>query len=746
MSRSVSPSAAGSSMNLQAPTKSEQRKIEYDYALSGSMRALREDVEAKVQSQRKLKHFEQEQANIREASLTEARNLYTSQLTERRQTDLRQRELAEALLQSELNKLRLGKISDRWMYLKLRFVQLEEAREREVAHRRRMKQKREAFQMLISNLEARQVAEREDLKKGQERIANNLKLVQELEMRSLSESDRRVKVKANEVAAHQLRMQQQKEAEQLRELQLIKIKHMTETLQHEVDELNALEDMAQVHREEELTLEAKHEMELQAAQDQVNTDQALIKANHLRERQKQIRGQLESRQRRQARFLERQQRHTAKLRQRTFMAADELLAASSGANGDGDSDTSSDTGSDSESMTSGATSETEHDEANGAEGGEGQVVAAHGGGHGHGGGFDQGADRSKNLAEAQEQDILEQLRKGRERIKMLQRQQRENTESLLRQHRDQFRMLQKEHKRVTGDLIKEQEEETRQIKSDHAVEMSELLATMSRNEVIESQMDKQLDTDSSNGLLEQMLPKFVTAQLKEGKIPEPVSFDFVCVGFMDVYGFKELATKATGKGRKLVKLLDRLYKCFDTILERYPTLYKVETVLDTYMVATGVQEIREQTSPAERLEFAQTLLDFSLDAMTAVHDLAVHDLELDVDWSTIPLRVGLNCGPCFAGVVGNKMIHYCLFGDTINVASRMCSTSTPGKIQVSSGYRAAVAEVPDFAFIERGPIPIKGKGDMITHFVDFQVEPAGDGTSTPKTASRSELNLSGNSA
>ncbi|KAI9223205.1 hypothetical protein BC828DRAFT_403349 [Blastocladiella britannica] len=666
-----------------------------DHVVSAAMAHMREEIESKVSVQQRLKHFDHEQANIREAGLTEARDLYSAQLAEKRQSNLRQREMAEALLDGELKKIRLAKLADKWLALQVRYVHLEELREREVAHRLRMKQKRQAFVMLIASLETRQQAERDELKKTQARIAHNLKKVQSLEMRSMIEVDRRRRAKEHEVAAHQLCLVQQKESEQLRELQLIKIKHMTEQLQREMEEFNALENLAQTSREAEFAIERRNQDDMRHASEKFDQEAAAIKANHLREQQKHAQGALDRRQRRAASFLDKQQRHAAKLRACAFLASDERLLQAVGmtfvdSNGaDTSSDTASTVSDDSEISKDG-----EQDAMDGTDG-AGRP------------GPDRGASSIQGLLEAQELDIIDHQRKSRERLKVLSRQQTENLTELKRQDRDNGRMMAKEHKRIMADLIKEQEEEVQAIRSDHEIEMQELISTMKRSNVIEAQhgqMDKQLDTDSSNGLLQQLLPPFVSKELKMGRIPEPAEFDFACVAFLGVSGFKELATRA-GQGRILLKLLDKLYRCFDSILEQYPTLYKVETVLDTFVVASDSA-------------------GFSLDAMDVVNDIVVTHLGLAslVEWTTVPLCIGLNSGPCNAGVVGTKMVRYSLFGDTINLASRMCTTAEPLSIQMSPDFYAMVQTLPGYQFNERGQVAVKGKCEMTTWLASAAVE------------------------
>ncbi|KAI9217842.1 nucleotide cyclase [Blastocladiella britannica] len=607
---------------------------------------------------------------------------------------------------------------DKNLRFRQKLLQQEEAREREIAFRGKMRQKRDAFQTLMKQLEVRQGFEREELVLSQRRVAKNLRSIHELEMRSLDELGKRKKANENEISAQQMRMRQQKEAEQLREMQLVKVKHLTELLNREVEDQTSLENLMADQRERELQLEALHLFETQMAQTDLDNAQARIKATHLRERQKQSRTVLETQQRRMASLFNKQTRHAARIRERTMLAQDPLLAISvadgaaggaGGAGSDDGSDASSDfTASEHGSDTGG---EDVGDAEQAAEGGD--ANAAH----------KVSAERQKrrttdmateDLAEAQEMEVLEQLEKGRERIKTLNRQQRENTTSLRQQQKDQLKMLQTEQKRKLGDLVHEQEDELVQIKGDHNNEMNEMIQTMSRTDVIESQrrqMNKKFDTDSSNGLLGQMLPQHITEELKQGRTPEPSEIANVSLAFIDITGFKAVASKP-GQGKKLINLLDSLYKCFDEILSHYPTLYKVETVLDTYMIASGLL-LKNAPTDEEKVFNARELLMFSLEAMEAVREIDSTPVGLD----TLPLRIGLHTGPVYAGIVGHKMIRYCLFGDVVNVTSRMCSTNEAFKIQTSEPFYQFLRDDASFMFKERGIIPIKGKGDMKTFAV-----------------------------
>uniref|UniRef100_A0A8C5X7D9 Guanylate cyclase domain-containing protein n=1 Tax=Malurus cyaneus samueli TaxID=2593467 RepID=A0A8C5X7D9_9PASS len=114
---------------------------------------------------------------------------------------------------------------------------------------------------------------------------------------------------------------------------------------------------------------------------------------------------------------------------------------------------------------------------------------------------------------------------------------------------------------------------------------------------------------------------------------------------------------------QVVEMLNNLYVCFDTRIESYD-VYKVETIGDAYMVVSGLPE-RNGT------KHAHEIAKMSLDLVAAVRQVLIPHMPT----GRLELRAGIHTGPCVAGVVGYKMPRYCLFGDTVNTASRMESTS-----------------------------------------------------------------------
>ena len=149
-------------------------------------------------------------------------------------------------------------------------------------------------------------------------------------------------------------------------------------------------------------------------------------------------------------------------------------------------------------------------------------------------------------------------------------------------------------------------------------------------------------------------------------------------------------------------MLNAMYSIFDTLTERN-SVYKVETIGDAYMVVAG--------APVKDANHAEKVCDMALDMVDAIKDLK--------DPSTgqhLRIRVGVHSGACVAGIVGLKMPRYCLFGDSVNTASRMESTSTAMKVHVSQSTKEFLSS--RYKLTERGEIDVKGKGTMKTYWLD----------------------------
>ncbi|CAG0919294.1 unnamed protein product [Notodromas monacha] len=204
-------------------------------------------------------------------------------------------------------------------------------------------------------------------------------------------------------------------------------------------------------------------------------------------------------------------------------------------------------------------------------------------------------------------------------------------------------------------------------------------------------------------LLLRMLPKTVADCLKRGEQVEAESFDCVTIYFSDIVGFTELSASSTPL--QVVDLLNDLYTLCDSIIGSY-NVYKVETIGDAYMVVSGLPNRNGDNHAAEIASMALHLLS-EIKCFKIRHRPG----------EQLKLRIGIHSGPCCAGVVGLRMPRYCLFGDTVNTASRMESSGYPLKIHVSSSTKEILDHLGGYMFEDRGLIPIKGKGEMRTYWL-----------------------------
>ncbi|XP_064641563.1 retinal guanylyl cyclase 1-like isoform X2 [Lineus longissimus] len=204
-------------------------------------------------------------------------------------------------------------------------------------------------------------------------------------------------------------------------------------------------------------------------------------------------------------------------------------------------------------------------------------------------------------------------------------------------------------------------------------------------------------------VLHQILPPAVAEKLSNGEAVAPEYFDSVTIMFSDIVGFTTIASLLTPL--EVVDFLNSLYLTFDLIIDKYD-VYKVETIGDAYMVISGLPH-------KNGIEHAQNIANMALDFVNAMSGARIFNMPK----RPVELRAGFHSGPVTAGVVGMKMPRYCLFGDTVNVASRMESTSVPMKIQITASSHKLLVQIGGFVMQERGQTEIKGKGKMTTYWL-----------------------------
>uniref|UniRef100_A0A8C4ZLE5 Guanylate cyclase n=1 Tax=Gadus morhua TaxID=8049 RepID=A0A8C4ZLE5_GADMO len=208
----------------------------------------------------------------------------------------------------------------------------------------------------------------------------------------------------------------------------------------------------------------------------------------------------------------------------------------------------------------------------------------------------------------------------------------------------------------------------------------------------------EIEKQKTEKLLTQMLPKSVAQALKMGTTVEPEDFESVSLYFSDVVGFTTIS--AHSEPIEVVDLLNDLYTLFDAIIGNHD-VYKVETIGDAYMVASGVPILNGDRHAAE-------IANMALDILSAVGTFKMRHMP-DVP---LRLRIGLHTGPCVAGVVGLSMPRYCLFGDTVTTASRMESSGMPQRIHVHQSTVKILLDLRlGYKFTLRGRTEVKGKAE-----------------------------------
>ncbi|XP_077514956.1 retinal guanylyl cyclase 1 isoform X2 [Amblyomma americanum] len=214
----------------------------------------------------------------------------------------------------------------------------------------------------------------------------------------------------------------------------------------------------------------------------------------------------------------------------------------------------------------------------------------------------------------------------------------------------------------------------------------------------------QLDEEKkkTEHLLNRMLPSSVAETLKAGLPVVPEKFEEVTVYFSDIVGFTTIS--AYSEPMEIVDLLNDLYTAFDSTINHY-NVYKVETIGDAYMVVGGL--------PERTRDHAEQVATMALDLLHHCGRFRIRHMP------NVPLmlRIGLHTGPVVAGVVGLTMPRYCLFGDTVNTASRMESTGRAYRIHISRTTERKLRQAGGYAVKYRGEIVLKGRGRQPTYWL-----------------------------
>uniref|UniRef100_A0A3Q1HS74 Guanylate cyclase n=1 Tax=Anabas testudineus TaxID=64144 RepID=A0A3Q1HS74_ANATE len=216
------------------------------------------------------------------------------------------------------------------------------------------------------------------------------------------------------------------------------------------------------------------------------------------------------------------------------------------------------------------------------------------------------------------------------------------------------------------------------------------------------------ERDRADRLNFMLLPGPVVKSLKETGVVEPELYEEVTIYFSDIVGFTTLCQYSTPM--EVVDMLNDIYGGFDSIVDHHD-VYKVETIGDAYMVASGLPKRNGN-------RHAVDICRMALDILAFMGTFQLRHLPGIPLW----IRIGVHSGPCAAGVVGIKMPRYCLFGDTVNIASRMESTGHPLRIHVSQPTIDILQRTDcGFEYEIRGETSLKDKGTETTYWLTGEV-------------------------
>lgn len=215
-----------------------------------------------------------------------------------------------------------------------------------------------------------------------------------------------------------------------------------------------------------------------------------------------------------------------------------------------------------------------------------------------------------------------------------------------------------------------------------------------------TQAEKMLrdEQQKSERLLQNILPEAIAAQLKESPSIVANRSDAVTILFADIVDFTQLSARISAT--ELVGLLNQIFSAFDQLAEQFG-LEKIKTIGDAYMVVGGV--------PTSREDHAEAIANMALAMQQSVRQFRT-DLG-----EPFQLRIGINTGAVVSGVIGIKKFSYDLWGDAVNIASRMESQGQAGKIQVTESTYQHLHHA--YRFEQRGTVQVKGRGPMVTYWL-----------------------------
>ena len=212
-----------------------------------------------------------------------------------------------------------------------------------------------------------------------------------------------------------------------------------------------------------------------------------------------------------------------------------------------------------------------------------------------------------------------------------------------------------------------------------------------------------LEKKKSDELLLNILPEEVAEELKAKGSADAKQFDVVTVMFTDFKGFTSISERLTPS--ELVAEIHTCFKAFDNIITKY-NIEKIKTIGDSYMCAGGLP-VANKTNPDDVVKAALEIQQFMLEHLRQ---------RRKENKEVFEIRIGIHTGPVVAGIVGVKKYAYDIWGDTVNIASRMESSGEAGKVNISGNTYALVKG--KFKCLHRGKVQAKNKGEIDMYFVE----------------------------
>ncbi|KAI9173217.1 hypothetical protein H9P43_007348 [Blastocladiella emersonii ATCC 22665] len=736
-----------------------------DKAIAMALERERVQTETRLAEIERTNNFYIDEAHIHESNMAEAQFLVDEQALEKRMQAVRQSQEAADLKEEEEDKTMLDKLILDFRALKFRVRAREEAQEKVKSMKRRTQEKRRSFASRIKDIESRQERERRALMDSHARVTRNLTIYRKLLIETnpslariiATSKDKDAKTAAvignksgsalaitdgtaagatptstavtvvapagpggnaapaasgdsiskdadrlHEAKMMQLKVRQQKEVEQMREEHLLRVKHSNKLFELELDQAEEWESMQADQRVQELEMEAEHVKEIETEQFNLQQQLSSLKAYNVRRLQQHKASELLHMQKAEAKQLTKQFKLAAKYRKKAFYEREEALksfnAAEAGkedgsdAGSDSDGDTGSDgTGSEGHSSDGGISKQTSEAFTSETSGSDVSGVS----------------NATTDLMIEAQRAEEEETAKGRQAIEQLMLRQREMRESLQQQHREQRDSIKVDQRQAMSDIHAEQEREYQALKRQQAIEMDHLMSLQ------KSVDDMEKDNKVSNDILSSMLPKFVSEALKLGKEVRPRDFNNITVLCTDIVQFTNLTSRSTS--RQIVSLLNRMYTAFDTILDDYQDVYKMETIGDAYILVGGLNTSNtsdEKPGSLTQRQHAVEITECAFRFLKVVEELDMSDQVQD----SVQIRIGMHSGSAVGGVAGIVMPRFALFGETPNIAGQMEQKSQPNRIHVSPATYELIKK--DYDLDARPePVTLEGGSNMSTYWL-----------------------------